>query len=124
MFDEPVLTPVTCGCVSGVVVFCGTKTLGVTVTDGLLLMSVMVTPPAGAGAERLSVTFCVAPNGIDRVPAKLIPAPTCTGLLSPIKPGADALMFAVPKAIPVTCGCAAGVDAWNGMKTVVGVMVT
>ena len=51
----PRLMPVTCGCVAGDAVPPAMKTLGVTVTfEVSLLFSVTVTPPAGAGAGKVT----------------------------------------------------------------------
>jgi hypothetical protein len=55
---------------------------------------------------------------------KLMFPTTCTSLLSPSKPGDDAVIVAAPKLTPVTCGCTAGVVALKGMKTSLGVMMT
>ena len=55
MFAAPRLTPVTWGCVVGVVAPAGTTTLEVAVAfDGSLMVNVTVRPPAGAGAERIT----------------------------------------------------------------------
>lgn len=52
----PKFTPLTWGCVAGVVAPPAIKTDGVTVAvDGSLLLRVTVTPPAGAAGDRLSV---------------------------------------------------------------------
>jgi hypothetical protein len=67
MVADPLLIPVTCGCVAGIVAPCTITTLdGVTVTfDGSLLTSVTVTPPAAAGADKFTG------NGIDWPGAKV-----------------------------------------------------
>ena len=68
---------------------------------------------------RLRVKFTVAPAPIVKVACeKLRFAATCTDLLSPVKPPADALMVADPKLTPVTCAGVDGVVAPSGMKTV------
>jgi len=59
-----------------------------------------------------------------KIGEKIIVAVTCTCSLSPTKPGADALMVAVPKLTPVICGWVAGVVDLDGMNTVEGDMVT
>src|ERR1700732_4236546 len=55
MIADPRLTPVTCAGVSGVVARSGMKMEGVTVNfEVSLLVSVIVTPPLGAGETRLT----------------------------------------------------------------------
>jgi hypothetical protein len=84
-----------------------------------------VNPLAGAGAERFNVRFWVEFLASVRVvEAKLRPALTCTVLLSPLNPGAVAVMIAEPKVTPVTLGCVAGVVAPCEIKTSAGAMVT
>jgi hypothetical protein len=57
---EPILTPVTCAGVAGVVAPAAMNTVGVTVTvDGSLLVSVTVTPPVGAACESVTGTVTV-----------------------------------------------------------------
>jgi hypothetical protein len=48
---------------------------------------------------------------------------TVTSSVSPLKPGAEALIFAVPTAKPFTMGCVAGASACAGMNTLLGVIV-
>jgi len=51
---DPKLTPVSCGCIAGVVASCGMNTVAGTVAfDGSLLFKVMVAPPTGAPVARL-----------------------------------------------------------------------
>ena len=89
MFADPRPTPVTWGCVVGVVAPAGTVTLEVTVTlEGSLLVKVTVTPPAGAGVERVTA------NGTD------CPAPTVTLEANVIEPGLATVTFAVASAMP------------------------
>src|SRR6185312_13869821 len=52
---EPKFTPVTCACVAGAVAPPAMKTVGVTVNFvGSPLVSVIVTPPTGAGETRVT----------------------------------------------------------------------
>ena len=104
MVADPTATPVT-GTFE-VDVLAGNTTLAGTVALlGSLEIKVTVKPPAGAGACRFSVRFCVAPTARAKLPAKFNPLPTtCTGFASPVKPGAPAVIVAVPKFTPVTCG--------------------
>jgi hypothetical protein len=126
MMAEPAATPVT-----------GTLTLGefatqVTVagtvaTLVLLELRLTVSPLAGAGAK-YSVRSCVAPPLIVKPPTgvkKLLPPPgiTWTCALPGVKPGADAVMLADPRLMPLTCGCVSGNVALAAMKTL-GVTVT
>jgi hypothetical protein len=68
MFADPTLTPLTWGCVVGVVAPAATVTLLVTETvDVLLLVRVTVSPPAGAGVAR------VTGNEVDAVRPTLVP---------------------------------------------------
>ena len=85
MFAAPRPTPVTWGCVVGVVAPAGTVTLEVTVTlEGSLLVKVTVTPaPAGAGRGEGHG------NGTD------CPAPTVTLEANVIEPGLATVTFAV-----------------------------
>jgi hypothetical protein len=53
MVADPKLTPVTCGCVAGVVAASAMKTLAGTVALEVSLEdSVMVAPPVGAGVDK------------------------------------------------------------------------
>jgi hypothetical protein len=55
MVAEPMLMPLTCGCVAGVVAPAGIRMLGGTVTlEASLLVNVTVIPPAGAGLDRVT----------------------------------------------------------------------
>lgn len=84
-----------------------------------------VNPLAGAGADRFSVRFWVAPLARVRVEAaKLRPALTVTVALAPLKPEAEALIVADPNVTPVTWGCVFGVVAPCGMNTDAGDIVT
>ena len=60
----------------------------------------MVTPPAGAAADSLSVRFCVPALKVRLVGLKTTVAFTCTAELAGVKPLAVAKMFAVPKLAP------------------------
>jgi hypothetical protein len=61
---EPKLTPVTCGCVTGVIApWAIVIVVGLTVTFvKSLVASVMVTPPTGAGVNRLTAKGADCPN--------------------------------------------------------------
>jgi len=68
MFADPMLTPLTCGCVTGVVAPAATVTVLVTdAVDVLLLLKVTVRPPVGAGVAR------VTGNAVDAVRPTLAP---------------------------------------------------
>jgi hypothetical protein len=100
IFAAPKLTPVTCGCVAGVIAVAGMKTLaGEIVTfEVSLLARLMVTPPAGApvssviGNDTDRPGFTVTPLGRAIAPN----SPTVT-LVSPLKyPLALAVIVVVP----------------------------
>ena len=104
---EPMPAPVTCGCVAGTVAPCGMTTLaGVTVTfEASLLFSVTVTPPAGAGAGRVTVNGADWPNLTGVLAGDLIAPVTFTAAVA--KAGkfltvALAVITVDPGAIPVT----------------------
>ena len=54
---------------------------------------------------------------------KLRARPTLTFSVSPMNPGADAVILTVPNLEPITEGCTAGVSACAAMKTLFGVTV-
>lgn len=55
MLADPGLTPLICGWVAGTLALAAMKTLGVTVTvEESLLVNETVTPPAGAGADKVT----------------------------------------------------------------------
>ena len=98
---------------------------GTVATLVLLELRLMVRPPAGAGADRFKVRFCVAvPVMVRLVGEKLALAVTCTLWLAEVYPGAEALMLADPKLTPLTCGCVDGVVCPAAMLTLVGDTVT
>jgi hypothetical protein len=99
---EPIPVPATGTVV--LVVFAAKETAGGTLaTPGLLDASVTVRPVAGAGAESVSVRFCVALPVMLRLEGENDNVPlTCTVELPEVKPGADAVMVADPKFTPVT----------------------
>lgn len=107
--------------------FAGTVTeAGTVATPGLLELKLNDKPPAGAVEDKLIERFCVAP-----VPAivrfagrRPCAVPTSTTSVSPVKPEAEALMLADPKAAPVTCGCLAVVVNPSAIKTFAGAMDT
>ena len=91
----------------------------------LLEFRLTVNPPAGAGDESSNVRFCVAvPVIVALLVKKLSVAVTRTVSLSPLRPKADAVIAADPKAIPVTIGEEGGVVAPSRIKTFAGDTVT
>lgn len=85
---------------------------------GLSELRLTVRPDSGAGAERFNVRFCVAPPlRLKLVGEKLRVAGTFTVWVADTKPGAEAVMFAAPMLLPVTCGCETGTVALYGTKT-------
>ena len=100
----PTATPVT-GTFT-LVVPCAKVTLaGAVATAVLLEFRLTVRPPAGAGPERLSERFCVAPGRMVTGPdGKPIVVVTWTCWLADPRPDADAVMVAGPKLTPVTFG--------------------
>jgi len=106
MFADPRPTPVTCGCVVGVVAPAATSTVDVTVTlDGSLLVKVTVTPPAGAGVVRVTA------SGPD------CPTPTVTPAANVMEPGLATVTFAVVSAMP---GALARITVEPGATPVTG----
>src|SRR5688500_18013791 len=97
-----------------------TKTVNGAVATAVLSIDVFnVSPPAGAGDDRLSVIFAVRP----RMPAKFVAgvklkvSVTLWPLVSGARPAALAVMDAVPGVTPVICGFAAGIRSRSGMNT-------
>lgn len=100
---------------------------GTVATPGLLELRLKVTPPAGAGEERVSERFCVPPVPVmTRFDGERVEAlPTSTTSLSPVKPEATAVITDEPESIPpVSVGWTDAVMEPSGMKTVVGLMPT
>jgi hypothetical protein len=97
---------------------------GTVATAVLLELTFTVNPPAGAFAERVSVTFW-GPSPVNGIVAcgQLTVAPTVTAWLAVVYPGADTLMLAEPTLTPVTTGCEAGV-VWPAAIVTVDVTVT
>ena len=79
-FTEPISTPVTCGCMAGVVAPSAIRTLaGATVIfEVSLLVSATVTPPAGAGAPKVTPNETDRPNPSDRFAGRPIVPGTTT----------------------------------------------
>ena len=77
-----------------------TTVAGTEAVELLLELRLIVKPPAGAddpAGNKFRVIFCVPVVGIDVLAGeKLRLLATCTALLSPIKPGAEAVMLAEP----------------------------
>ena len=88
---------------------------------GLLELSVMATPPTGAGTVKARFRFCDADTPRVRLDGeKLIvppwPPPTCTWVLADAKPGAEAVTVADPAAPAVSLARAD--EVWpSPMKT-------
>jgi len=88
-------------------------------------LRLIVTPPDGAGAESVSVRFCVpSPLIVTSCGVKLTVAVTDASAEAGVYAGAEALMFAVPRPTPVTIGWDAGVVCPAPMVTVDGEIVT
>lgn len=121
---EPGATPVT-GTLT-LVLFCAIVTFAGTVAaPGLSELRLTVTPPAGASPESVRVKFCVEPALTVRVfGEKLREAVVRTTWLVEPKPEAEALIVAVPRLIPVTCGWVVGWVCPAGIKTLVGDTLT
>ena len=78
---DPAATPVT-GTLAVVAPAAKTTVGGTVATPMLLELKLIVKPPAGAAAERLSVRFCVTAPVMVRLGCwKAIVAPTCTAVL-------------------------------------------
>ena len=120
MVDDPGATPVT-GTLALVALAAKVTLVGTVAAAALLEVRLNVNPEAGAGTDKLSARLCVAvPVMVAVEGEKLMLAPTFTGWLDDPNPGADAVIVALPKLTPVTCGCVAGVvDPW-AMKTLAG----
>jgi hypothetical protein len=107
---DPIPTPVTCGCVAGVMAPAAMDTLAVTVTfEVSLLISVTVKPPAGAGVDRVTGNARVWPSSSVVVAGTLIAPPlgrTVTMAVALVMPVALAVINtgtpATVAAIPVT----------------------
>ena len=94
---------------------------GTVATVGVVELRVTTRPAGGAGADSVSVRFWVAiPVIVALEGKKLSVAFTTTDALVEVYPGADAVIFAVPKLIPLSSGCVLGVICPAGMKTLVG----
>jgi hypothetical protein len=82
---DPKATPVTIGCVAGVVAPAGIVTVDVTVSFVVsVLVSVMVSPPGGAGEDRVTAMGAVCPGA------------TVTFEAKPIAPNWETRMLALP----------------------------
>jgi hypothetical protein len=74
-------------------------------TPAGLSASVTFSPPPGAGADKVRVSVLVSVPEMLRVCGEKLNEPaTVTGWLEEVYPGADAVIEAVPKLTPVTCG--------------------
>jgi hypothetical protein len=73
MLTVPIAIPVTCGFVAATCAPAGTKTLAVMVAMVVsLLAKLTVTPPGGAGVERLNARLLVCPGATTRLVARLM----------------------------------------------------
>lgn len=98
---------------------------GTVATPVLSELKFMVTPLAGAGAERINETKRLAvPVIVKDAGKKLSVAVTCTVWLAEIKPVADAVIFADPKSTPVILGVDVGAVAPGGTRKLAGLTVT
>src|SRR5207237_1360577 len=98
---------------------------GTVATPGLVELRLTVRPPAGAALESVSVKFCVVvPEIVRFCGEKPMVAVTWTVPEAGEYPVAVALILAVPKATPVTCGCIAGAVCPTATEIVDGLMVT
>ena len=87
----------------------------------LVELTVKFIPPNGAGPERVNVRFWVVVPVIAREAGEKLMLPvTCTDLLVEVYAGALAVMLAVPRFLPVTCGATAGCVCPAGTVTVAG----
>jgi hypothetical protein len=101
---DPAVTPVI-GTLTEVAPVEKETVVGTVAAPVLLEFKLTLRPPDGAGDDRVKARFCVAPAISVRVfCGKLSEFKTCTTVLAPVKPGADALMLADPKFTAVTCG--------------------
>lgn len=98
---------------------------GTVATPTLLELRLTVSPPAGAGADRFRVMFCVVRPVIVMEPgAKLTLAVVCTVWVPEVNPDADAVMLAEPMLTAVTVGCVVGVVAPAAIDTLAADTVT
>ncbi len=123
MATDPADTPVT-GTATLVIPVPKLTVAGVVATLTLLELRLMASP-AGAGADRFSVRFCVAVPLIVRFPGEklivvvvVVPPPvTSTCPLAVAYPGAEAVIVADPALLPVTAGATRGaLVAPSGME--------
>ena len=130
MTADPRLMPLSCDGVAGDVVPPAMKTLGVTVAfEVSLLASRTVTPPAGAGAGKVTGSMMACPSPTVVLAGRLIapivpPGVTCTCPLAGVNPLADAVTVAHPRLMPFTAGARLGIKAPCGMKMFEGATVT
>src|SRR4029077_20072479 len=97
---------------------------GTVAVAGVLELRLMAMPPAGAAVDRVNVRFCALNPLMVSVPGvKFTVAFTCTDTELAVKPGAVALMVAVPSLTPVICGCVVGVVWPARIVKVVGEIV-
>jgi hypothetical protein len=106
MVADPIPAPVTCGCVTGVVAPAAIKTLEVTVTLVVSLLTrftVTPPPPAGAASDRLTPKVAVCPRPMGTFAGTMIEPPdTFTVAVALKMPLALAVIVAEPPVTPVT----------------------
>jgi hypothetical protein len=103
----PKLTPSTWGCVAGVAEPAEMETLGVTVAAEELLESETVTPPAGAGVDKVTGkgttwlgTTCTLAGSV--MAPEAVPPPTVTVAVALTRYGPLAVIVVDPAETPVT----------------------
>ena len=98
---------------------------GTAATEGFEELMLIVNPPAGAGADRLSVNAWEPAVAIVALfGEKPILPVTATAWLEEVYPEAEAAILALPTFTPVTWGCVAGVVWPAEIVTVDGEIVT
>jgi len=127
MFAEPRFTPVTCGCVAGATALAAIWTvLGeIEIVDVLLLAKVTVTPPVGAGVDKVmgNGTDCVSdtasPEGVPIEPGGVtVRVSVALGIFGE----EPAVIVVLPAATPVTANVVEVAPAAN--VTVAGTVAT
>jgi hypothetical protein len=94
---------------------------GTVAAAALLDETFSVTPPDGAGADKVKVRLRVAvPTMVTLFGVKLTVAFTCTAVLAGVYPSALAVTVALPSPTPVATGCGFGAVAPAAIVTVAG----
>jgi hypothetical protein len=127
MVAYPRLIPEICGVAEGVVAPAATKTLAgeIVSKDVALLLSAIVTPPAGAGVDRLTgnsvVKFCPTTANVGRTTAGGVTTVT-VAVVSGIAGSELAWITVVPSETPVTATLA--LTAFAAIVTLAGAVAT